>query len=317
MQCLRYGEGLQKAWDGFVRETSWNGTFLHMRRFLSYHGDRFDDASLLLNDEVGRLVAVFPAAFHQIDRDTVVSHPGATFGGMVAGGRCRGEDCVEALSTTVEHYRAMGVRRLLYKAVPHIYHRIPYQDDLYALFRLGFRRVRCDLSATIATRNRLALTKGRKYEIAKARKHGVVFTEGEGQLKDIYGLIEANLFQAHRTRPVHAVSELALLQSRFPDNVRLMAVRMGGEAVGGLVMFNSERVAHTQYIASNERGRESGALDSLVEYSIGKAFAENYDYFDFGISNEKDGQILNEGLYRYKRTFGAGSVVHEFYELML
>jgi hypothetical protein len=40
-------------------------------------------------------------------------------------------------------------------------------------------------------------------------------------------------------------------------------------------------------------------------------------YFDFGVSNEQGGQILNEGLYRFKMSFGAGGVVHEFYEVAL
>jgi hypothetical protein len=40
-------------------------------------------------------------------------------------------------------------------------------------------------------------------------------------------------------------------------------------------------------------------------------------YFDFGISNERGGRILNEGLADYKEGFGARAVAHDFYELML
>ena len=39
--------------------------------------------------------------------------------------------------------------------------------------------------------------------------------------------------------------------------------------------------------------------------------------FDFGISTEAEGMILNEGLYRFKSEFGGGGVVHEFYEMRL
>lgn len=317
MQCQRYFNELQISWDEFIHEGAWNGTFLHTRQFLSYHGDRFEDVSLLVNNGDGRTIAVFPAAIHPVASDTVISHPGATFGGLVAGGQCRGESCISALDDIAAYYRSMGFKRLLYKVTPHIYHQVPTQDDLYALFRLGFRRVRCDISATIAARDRPSLTKGRKYEISKARKRGVEVVEGLDQLKDIYGLIEANLWKAHQAKPVHDVSELVLLHSRFPDNVRFISAKLDTEVVAGLVMFNFKNVAHTQYIASNEQGREAGALDLLIEHSINAAFADNYCYFDFGISNEQGGQVLNEGLYRYKRTFGAGSVVHECYELDL
>lgn len=36
----RYGEQDAEAWDRLTAE-SWNGTFLHERRFLAYHGERF------------------------------------------------------------------------------------------------------------------------------------------------------------------------------------------------------------------------------------------------------------------------------------
>jgi len=316
VQYQRYSEELEDVWDRFVND-AWNGTFLHSRRFLSYHGRRFEDASLLVNDEDGRTIAVFPAAAHPVAKDTVVSHPGATFGGLVAGGQCRGESCITALREIADHYRGMGFKKLLYKVTPHIYHQIPFQDDLYALFRLGFRRVRCDISATVTKHDRPALTKGRKYEINKAKKRGVEVFEGLDQLASIYELIASNLWQAHQAKPVHSIEELGVLHSKFPANVRFFAAKLDTEVVAGLVMFNFKNVSHTQYIASNDKGREAGALDALIESNINAAFAEGYRYFDFGISNEQDGQILNEGLYRYKRTFGAGSVVHEFYELDL
>jgi hypothetical protein len=44
-----YAEQDAEAWDKLVVE-SWNGTFLHQRRFLSYHGDRFQDLSLIIED---------------------------------------------------------------------------------------------------------------------------------------------------------------------------------------------------------------------------------------------------------------------------
>ena len=50
---------------------------------------------------------------------------------------------------------------------------------------------------------------------------------------------------------------------------------------------------------------------------VAEARARGACYFDFGISNEDEGRVLNEGLYRFKYEFGAGSAVHEFYELDL
>lgn len=317
MRYQRYSSEFQSVWDAFINETAWNGTFLHTRKFLSYHEGKFKDFSLLIYDEDERIIGLFPAAVHPRMQNTVVSHPGATFGGLVIGGLCRGQRCISVLNDITEYYRGEGFKQLLYKVTPLLYHQTPLQDDLYALFRLGFRRVRCDISATVSSNNRPALTKGRKYEIGKAKKRGVEIVEGVDYLNGIHRLIEDNLWEAHQVKPVHEVSELLLLHSRFPKNLRFIAARHDAEVIAGLVMFNFQNVAHTQYIASNQLGRETGALDMLIEQSIKSAFADDYEYFDFGVSNEEDGKVLNEGLYRYKRTFGAGSVVHEFYELDL
>ena len=83
-------------------------------------------------------------------------------------------------------------------------------------------------------------------------------------------------------------------------------------------MFNHDKlVAHTQYIASFYSAHKHGALDFLIESVILKYQEDGFRYFNFGISNEQKGFILNENLYRYKRSFGAGSVVHEFFEINL
>jgi lipid II:glycine glycyltransferase (peptidoglycan interpeptide bridge formation enzyme) len=59
------------------------------------------------------------------------------------------------------------------------------------------------------------------------------------------------------------------------------------------------------------------ALDLVFSTSIDMAIRHNLRYFSFGICNENDGNILNEGLYRFKSEFGGAGVAHDFYEMML
>ena len=39
------------------------------------------------------------------------------------------------------------------------------------------------------------------------------------------------------------------------------------------------------------------------------------DYFDFGISNENQGRNINQGLLSWKESFGARTMVQNFYEI--
>ena len=82
-------------------------------------------------------------------------------------------------------------------------------------------------------------------------------------------------------------------------------------------MFITPTTFHAQYIASSEMGYDCSALDAIFEQGILSAQKDGKRWFDFGISTEVGGKVLNEGLYRFKSEFGAGGTVHEFYELDL
>lgn len=307
-----------RAWDAFCTGAH-QATFLHSRRFLSYHGDRFLDRSLVFERD-GRIEALLPAAQHPLEPECVVSHPGITYGGLVYDHRLLGQHALAALELAIAHYRGVGYRRFVYKAVPHIYQRIPAQDDLYALFRVGARRVRCDLSSSIDLDHRRDISTRRRRGVAKARKVGVSlldFGTSQPMLKQLWQVLEYNLTNKHSTRPVHSLPEITLLIERFPDNILALAAQLDGQVIAGIILFVTRNVWHAQYIASNERGRAACALDLLFEHAIARATEAQARWFDFGISNEQGGQTLNDGLYEFKTEFGGGGTVHEFYELVL
>ena len=115
-------------------------------------------------------------------------------------------------------------------------------------------------------------------------------------------------------QPVHDLDEIKRLQTRFPDAIRLFTAQHDGEVVAGAVIYESAMVAHVQYISASDAGRQLHALDAVFDHLLGGVFAAK-PYFDFGISNEADGQVLNVGLVEQKEGFGARSMVHDHYEL--
>lgn len=316
MRITPYADAEAARWDEFVAG-AFNSTFLHTRRFLSYHGERFRDLSLMFEDERGALVGVLPAAEDRGDARRVVSHPGITYGGLLHAGGLLGEAAIEAFEAARAHYRALGYEALRYKAVPHVYQRQPAADDLYALFRLGAARYRCDLSCAIDLADRPAPSQRRRRGAKKAAQRGVRIEEGSGLAPAIWEVIEDNLGRKYDLRPVHSAVEIALLHGRFPGEIEFVAGVLDEEVVAGVVLFNTHRVTHAQYTAASQAGYDTSALDAVFEHCISKARARGARFFDFGNSNEQEGRYLNPGLYRFKTEFGAGGVVHEFYEIPL
>jgi hypothetical protein len=306
-----YETARAEEWNRFVPDSK-NGTFLFDRGYCEYHSDRFVDASLLLFDGT-KLVGLLPATIAEADGHRIVtSHGGLTYGGVVCDHRMTTTRMLECFDAIIDHFRSIGVDGLVYRAIPHIYHSIPADEDLYALFRNGARLVRRDHSSALRPRDR-SLTKGRRHAISRGRRAGLSIEEG-GPFEPFMAIEEELLTTKHGVRPTHTAEEITELARRFPDNIRLIQTLRDGELLGGCVMFETPVVAHVQYIASTEAGREVGALDLLFDALLSDRYAATR-WFDFGVSTTNDGRVLNKGLAANKESWGARTILYDTYEV--
>ncbi len=313
IEIARYNAGDERQWDAAV-EASRNGTFLHRRAFMDYHSDRFTDHSLLALDGE-RVLAVLPAC----ERDgMLLSHGGLTYGGWLMA--TRGVDAavmVDVVAAMQDYMRQHGLKQLLYKAVPHIYHRYPAEEDLYALHAAGAQLVECNISTTIDLRDPVGLDRGNRRGVNVARREGVVIAESD-QWDEYWPLLGRVLAERHGAQPVHSVDEIKLLHSRFPHNIVLYTATRQGEMLAGVVMFFMPgTVAHAQYIAASDEGRRTHALTLLFAYLIDDCLERSFRYFDFGISNEDHGRYLNRGLVEQKSRLGGRGITYNTYNLTI
>ena len=305
----RYEPSDAAAWDALVMRSR-NGNLLHRRGYMDYHAHRFVDASLVIERD-GDIVAVFPANRQQ---ETVSSHGGLSYAGLITGHALRAEATLAVFGDIRDFYREAGVTAVHYKAVPHVFHAYPAEEDLYALHRCGAHLVRRDLSSVIPLRQAHALTQGRKASGNKARNAGVVRHEGSDPAA--FHALLVDVLQRHDATPTHSLLELRLLQGRFPRQIVLHEARREGELLAGVLVYDFGQAVHTQYMAVSSEGRRVDALSFLLVELIGSVYADR-THFTFGISTEHGGQVLNGGLVAQKEFFGARAVVHDFYDWVL
>jgi Acetyltransferase (GNAT) domain len=306
----RYAPAAADEWNAFV-DASKNGTFLLRRDYMDYHAHRFDDASLILRDE-GQIVALLPA--HRTG-DTLRSHDGLTYGGFVLPGGATTRLVLDSLDAIVAHMRRERLSALVYKTIPHIYHRLPAEEDRYALFRQDAVLYRRDLLSTIDMARRPAPQERRRRGAAKALKAGVHVSESS-EWRDFWALLEHHLRSRYDVSPVHAVDEILLLKSRFPRHIRLFTATCQGALLGGVVIYETAEVAHLQYAAASADGLAVGCLDRVFLHLLEQVFAAKR-WFDFGNSTEQQGRWLNDGLVEQKEGFGGRAIAHDFYRLMV
>ena len=332
MQIHRYTSQDQQTWDEFVR-LSKNGTFLFERHYMDYHSDRFTDHSLMYYDDKGKLLAMLPA--NQRD-DDFYSHQGLTYGGFILHKRIHAEVVLQLFMSTMAYLRQCGCQAWYYKPVPTIYHRLPSQEDLYALFRVGATMEVCNLSCSLPLHieddtMQMTADASRRHRKREAEMMGMRLLTGnqdlpaEEVLRRFWPIMEQNMMERFGATPVHSLDEMLLLQRRFPKQIRcyLVIVRdpqSGVEVdVAGEVLFVSQQVAHAQYGHASARGRELGALDFLYLTLIEHYREQEPDiqYFDFGTSNEQGGRILNTSLIAQKEGFGGRGIAYSTYRIAL
>ena len=304
-----------QSWDDFCSKSP-TATFLHTRKYISYHGTKFIDQSLLLSLD-HKVVALFPAAIEPTDSSVIVSHPGITYGGLIHHGNLRGDLMLEAMRLLLAFYKANSFKSLVYKAVPSFYHHPLVQDDIYVLNQLNANRYRCDLTSIIDLSHRLTVSKLRKRCLAKAQASNQQIISSFDAIDDVWHLLSDNLRDKHNQTPVHSLQEIKELHKRFPRNIYCVYSKLRNDIIAAVILFRTSSVLHAQYICSNSIGRETSALDLIFNRCFQFCSEAGLRFFNFGVSTESNGAVLNGNLYRFKNQFGAGSSIHEFYKISL
>ena len=309
IEIKKYVPEEKGMWDNFVKNSK-NGVFFFLRDYMEYHADRFEDHSLFFFKN-GKPIALMPA---NIKDDTLFSHAGLTFGGIVTNKKMKTSLMLQIFGSLKEYLKENGFKKLLYKSIPHIYHLHPSEEDLYALFINKAILVKREAASTIEMVDRISYSRNIKRNIKKVGNMGLNVARSY-DFGTFMGLKEEQLLKKYGIKPTHTAEEMEYLAGKFPENIKLFAAEYNGKMVDGVLIYESENVVHAQYQGATEQGMglhaSSLIFDTIINHHCGKK------YFDFGISTENNGLYLNHGLIDFKERFGARSVVYDSYELNL
>lgn len=308
----KFSKSDSTEWNDFVRKAK-NATFMLDRNFIEYHEDRFEDYSLLIYDDKG-LIALLPA--NKISESIISSHSGLTYGGIIVGEKMSLLRYLSIFNGILKFLNSKGFQELRLKVLPDFYCNLPSQESLYALFLVDAKKHIVNTTLTIDQSSRSVYQKRRLRSIQKADKINFDIRK-DNQFKSFWNnILTPNLFERFGVKPVHSVEEIILLNKLFPDNISQVNIYLDDKIVAGATIFETNHVAHAQYISSNDYGRNSGALDLLFDKLI-THFYKHKKYFDFGICNEENGLRINNGLLDWKEGFGGKVFVHEIYSITI
>lgn len=304
----KYKEEHKKLWDDFVLKAK-NATFLFQRGFMEYHNDRFQDYSLLVFEDE-KLKAIIPG---NIVKTTFYSHQGLSYGGIVVDKTLKLNESLLVFKSVLEFLNQQGINHAQIKVLPSIYNKTPSGEWSYLLFLAEAElEQRSILSVIDNNQSQVKLSTVRKRGIKKAEANNLVIKEENNFEVFWNGVLLPNLKKRFGIIPVHSLNEIELLHSRFTKNIRQFNVYNDAIIVAGTTIFETDTVAHAQYISATESRQELGSLDFLFNHLIQNVF-KSKQYFDFGTSIENRGKNINEGLLYWKESFGARTIEQDTY----
>jgi len=309
IKVKKYEPEEKELWDNFVKNSK-NGVFFFLRDYMEYHADRFEDNSLIFFKN-NKPIALMPA---NIEDNTLFSHAGLTFGGIVTNKKMKTSLMLQMFDSLKEYLQEKGLKKFLYKSIPHIYHLHPSEEDLYALFINDAILVRREVSSTIEMADRIPFSRNIKRNIKKVQNSGFNLKRSY-DFETFMVLKEEQLLKKYGIKPTHTPREMEYLAGKFPQNIKLFSAEQNGEILGGVLVYESQNVVHAQYQEVTEQGMELNVPSLLFDIIINHQCEKKY--FDFGISTENNGSYLNHGLIDFKEKFGARAVVYDSYELNL
>jgi len=303
-----YNSSLKSQWDNFINESK-NGTFLFNRNFIEYHKNRFKDYSILFYKQ-DKLIAVLPA--NKLD-DKIYSHQGLTYGGLILSKQIKFPDVFEIFNLLLSHLHETNYSTLIIKEIPEIYKSLPSGEVNYLLHRMKAKLIRRDVLSVIKLGNN-SFSRDRIQGNKRGKKNKLTIKETSSFEEFWNTLLIPNLKNKHNVAPVHSFEEITILNEFFPKKIRQFNVCLDDKIVAGTTIFETKTTAHVQYISANAEKNKLGSLDYLFTYLIEEVFNKK-DYFDFGTSNENNGEFVNQGLLYWKEGFGARSITQDFYEI--
>ncbi len=295
----------------------------HNQSFLDYHPEgRFQFAHLMFRRN-GKLIAVLPGGFFQGRPTQFWSPIGASYGGFTA----KDPDFATALEIVdcfLECARAKGWTELFIIPPPIIYNRNISQHFEYAMlyrkadFELHYISHAIDLKHKEQFLQHFDKT-ARKSIHKILREQQITIRDSE-DYETFHRILLANKAK-HNAKPTHSLEELMRLKELMPQNLRLMMVYKGDEAIAGSLLFLANpQVVLCFYNMLLYEYEHLKPIYLIMYETVRRAVEEGYTWVDIGVSQDtKDANPMTPslGLIEFKERFDARGVLRSTYHFDL
>ena len=331
MTIIPYSINRKELWDKFVSQAT-GGSFLLQRSYMDRHADRYFDCSVLVFDrkELSEddkestlddkyLRAVFPANWDE-QRRIVCSHESLLYGGLIVRDDVSLSETEEIVRQILLFYQNfLQAEVLQYKAIPYIYIGSPASEDVYAISKAGGQLSHRGISMAVSLSGSSRIRPMRVRQAKRAIDGGFYIdrlAEGDwDSLQEFWQLLTEYLSRENAV-PEETMDDLRAQMEQFHREIKLYLVRYGRRVVAGTLIYETHQVVCVKYLAANDEGLQSGALDLLLRHLITERYKQ-VPYMDITPCLTHASTALGERLALLAEDFGGRAVCYDTYTISL
>ncbi len=243
----------------------------------------------------------------QIKENTAVSLSTAPFGSLSISEEVDFETLSKFIDFVEFHLKTKGIRKIIIKHYPGIYHPQSYEKVASVLALNGYNASTIDLNQVIQISNNSfdgIIHPMEKRNLIKSKKTGIIFTEHPNtEAEMVFNGIES--FRRARKIPVNIdLKSIMRLVDKFPDKYSFFSASMENDMVAATICVEvKDSVLYNFLPAHNSAYNRFSPLVFLLEQIYKYASVNAMEYIDLGVSSiNNDPQ---KGLIRFKERLGS------------
>jgi hypothetical protein len=302
----------ESAWERVLQGAD-NATLFQMHPFLAYHPpDRFHNHHLIfwVGEEPRCLMT---GAVKEIDgKRTLVSYPGASYGGLIYPPGLSFTAAGHLISTLLRYAKSAGLEALRITQAPSIYGAWPSDVMSFNLLKAGFSYQKReitqaiplyypdgDIFKTLNNKTRTAVRKAVKSDLQVEEDIEL----SNANLETFYPLLLDNRRRLGVT-PTHTLEELKRLRDLVGGRLMLTLVKYDSNPIASILNFVcNARVLLIFYVCHDWDYQELRPVPLIVYRTMQWAYRRGFRHLDFGTSTLN--MDPNWGLIKFKENFGS------------
>lgn len=237
--------------------------------------------------------------------DILISMHRSPFGGVVSECSCDIPQVQKLLNAVESWAKQNNIKSIVVRLFPGIYAPDWSKVVRYGLSNSGYAVQYEDVSQVLPVKeNGLQVDVHKKRRIRQAVNADYHFELlSPDHIEAAYSLIvESRLDKGY---PVTmTLPELKETISQFPDKYLIFGVSVGSKLVAASVSIKvNDQILYTFYLGDHLEYRRHSPVTYLVAGIYDYCFKHGFELLDLGTSSDKG--VINQGLYNFKKTFGA------------